>query len=480
MRLPSLAFATITLLLPSLVLSQDKAESKDSQVKTEPEGQLIEFSPAVVPKAVLENPLLPTRLTTVRGNAAVLYYRACLLANKHGAEMNKFQKKFRKYSNTSSSEFPVEDARKSIEVFNYALAELRLAALRRDCEWQLPVDEYETTLYNMLLPELESLSDLIRVLSIQIQIDIHDGHLEDALTNIRTGFAMGRHLGDAPFLLHPLVGIAMSRMMKDRVLQLTQAKAAPNLFWSLAALPRPLVDMRQAVEFEAYSALMMFPEIARADNVGGSRSIADFNAVLDRFEELGNNSFELGEEGEPRKQLQKTLNNPKAMDAVRSFLVKDAGYNQSKVDSLAPTQLLMIRERILYQRLSDKFLAASLLPYHQAREFYGQWNAEYANSQHQGKLPLLAAFLPAFGKTNEVSLRLLRSVEALKIVESIRSYTATNDGQLPESLDNLTLPVSVDPINGKAFHYKRDGDDATLWSDDGINKQFRFRLRVRK
>ena len=42
------------------------------------------------------------------------------------------------------------------------------------------------------------------------------------------------------------------------------------------------------------------------------------------------------------------------------------------------------------------------------------------------------------------------------------------------------LPVSVNPIDGKPFAYARDGDEATLRTDDGTRSLIRYRLRLRK
>ena len=47
-------------------------------------------------------------------------------------------------------------------------------------------------------------------------------------------------------------------------------------------------------------------------------------------------------------------------------------------------------------------------------------------------------------------------------IESIRAFAAENDGQLPESLEGLSLPAPVNPITGKPIEYKKEGQTATL------------------
>jgi len=61
--------------------------------------------------------------------------------------------------------------------------------------------------------------------------------------------------------------------------------------------------------------------------------------------------------------------------------------------------------------------------------------------------------------------RVDRKVCALRIIESIRDFAASHEGHFPGSLDELTtLPVSIDPVTGKPFPYRLDGNTAVLES----------------
>ena len=70
--------------------------------------------------------------------------------------------------------------------------------------------------------------------------------------------------------------------------------------------------------------------------------------------------------------------------------------------------------------------------------------------------------------------RLDSDLAALQCVEAIRSYTASHDGQLPQTLAEITeVSVPMDSISGEAFHYTRTGSTAVLESSappDGDNK----------
>lgn len=119
---------------------------------------------------------------------------------------------------------------------------------------------------------MHTLRDLSRVLAVRTRIEIHDGHIDDAIDSLQTGFAMGRHIADAPFLINALVGVAVTEVTVERVLELAQSENSPNLYWSLTALPRPFIDMRQSLELEAVSSLLIFPELVRADTVTAAAS----------------------------------------------------------------------------------------------------------------------------------------------------------------------------------------------------------------
>jgi hypothetical protein len=397
-------------------------------------------------------------------------------------ELSEFRKKLKKYLDSPAADFPVEDARKDVAVFENALGELRLAARRRQCEWQLPIEESGTQLYYVMLPEMQALRDLSRVLAVQTRIEIHDGRIDNAIDNLQTGFAMGRHVADAPFLINSLVGVAVTEAMAARVLELAQSENSPNLYWSLTALPRPLVDMRQSLEVESASALMVFPELVNADTVTGAASRVEFENFLNRFDELATDSTNTtGPEYQLRKRLVDTLKDDAAMKDVRSFLKNEGGYSDKAVQAMVPTQAVMIRERILYTRLRDGIFIHSFLPFDQAQAGFSAWAANYEKLKEAGEgLPLVALLLPGIDQACSVRARLQRRIASLRIIEALRVYADANGSKLPESLSELKLPVPNNPADGKPFAYARKGNEATLRTDDKTRSQIQYRLRVRK
>lgn len=441
---------------------------------------VVTISPAAVPKAALENPLLPPRSETIRGNAALLYLRAATMAGNLKTETAEFRKKLQRYLDSSADDFPVDDARKDVAVFENALGELRLGARRRQCEWQLPIEESGTQLYYVLLPEMQALRDLARVLAVRIRIEIHDGRSDDAIDSLQTGYAMGIHIADAPFMINGLVGVAITEMMSDSVLELAQSENSPNLYWSLTALPRPLVDMRQSLEVESASALTVFPELVRADSVTGEASRVAFENFVNRFDKLALDSTNTtGPEYQLRKRFVETLTDDAAMKGVRSFLKSEGGYSDEAIKGMVPTQAVMIRERIFYTRLRDSMFIHSFLPFDQAQAGFDAWNSKYDQMKKDGEgVPLVALLMPAIGKACAIRARVQRRIVSLRIIEALRAHAVANNGTLPESLSDLSLPISNNPVDGKPFEYTLKDGEATLRTDDGTRFQIQYRIRI--
>lgn len=459
-----------------------EADKPTKQKNDGPEETLIEITPAAIPRAALANPLLPPRLETVRGNAATLYLRATTMAGDLKKQLNEFSDKRKEYLETPIDEFPVEDARKVVGPFVNIFKELRLAARRRRCDFQLPIEESGTQLYYVLMPELQLLRDLSRVFSVHIRVLIREGKFDEAIDCLQTGYAMGRHVGDAPFLVNSLVGVAICQMMNERVVDFAQQEGTPNLYWSLTALPRPLVSMRRALELESASSLLVFPELLTAAKATSlSESAKQLEAFLSRFDKLAGDSTNVeGPEYQLRKRLSEAVRDPETQKKIRSFLKEDANYSAEQVDQMNFIQVVMVRERILYERLRDSLFIQSFLPYHQARAGFKVWNDAYEQAKKDGEVvPLVALLLPGIDRACEVQARLVRDVHALRFIEALRQYALYHNGKLPQDRFSLSLATSDNPIDGKSFEYKLDGDEATLRTDDGASSSVRYRIRIR-
>ena len=72
---------------------------------------------------------------------------------------------------------------------------------------------------------------------------------------------------------------------------------------------------------------------------------------------------------------------------------------------------------------------------------------------------------PAHDRTRLITKRLDNHVNAFQVVEALRHYAATHEGQLPQTLSDIKdIAVPNDLISGEAFEYTRTATGATLKS----------------
>ena len=99
----------------------------------------------------------------------------------------------------------------------------------------------------------------------QARLSLAEGKPDDALKTLQTGFALSRQVGTGQVpMINYLVGNAIANMMREQLVDLTQLKDAPNLYWSLANLPHPFLNIRYAVEGEDLMFKRFFCELHEA------------------------------------------------------------------------------------------------------------------------------------------------------------------------------------------------------------------------
>jgi hypothetical protein len=102
-----------------------------------------------------------------------------------------------------------------------------------------------------MLPELQQMRELARLLQIDIRLALAEERHDDALRGIQAGIRLGEVAGSAtPVIIGRLVGIAIHGVMLEQVRTAIATPNAPNYYWALATLPESLWDMRGAIEFE--------------------------------------------------------------------------------------------------------------------------------------------------------------------------------------------------------------------------------------
>jgi hypothetical protein len=300
----------------------------------------------------------------------------------------------------------------------------------------------------LLLPDLQKMRELARSLQKRFHHEVSLRQFDDALVTAKTMFAMARHMGDHPTLIGALVGIAIAATGISPLEEMLQQPGCPNLYWALTQLPSPLVPMEKAAEGERIFLDVELRELSDREPMSPEQS-RKLIAYIARILEFDPDS----EEG-IRQWIQKRKGDAKYMAAARKRLI-EWGIPAERLARFPAEQVLLLDEKLLYEIDRDDGFKYWNLP---------TWKALDA----MNKVPpppkdrLFRGLLSALNKVRTAQGRLEQRIALLRHVEALRMYAADHGGKLPATLDEIDLPLPVDPFTGKPFRYELKDDTAHL------------------
>lgn len=410
--------------------------------------------PAPQPIPALKYRLLPGRLDQKPGNAAVHY-------GKVTAEETRFFSSREMLDNIANwQETPLaelRDGRLKLPTSGGIEGSIRRGAYCQLCDWQLPIGD--VPFYGMLLPELQQTRNFGRILGVRARMQIADGEFADAVETLQCGYALGRHAATGETIVNGLVGIAICEIMSRQVLEFVQQPNAPNLYWALTMLPRPLIEMNDAVDVEAMSVELSIPEFRDVQNA--VRTPEEWRETFHHIaggliEQIGNNeTAELPSADELDRRCEQ-------MRAVAIESLVASGLPAETVAAMSVHQIAMLYSLQTYHRLLEDAIKYFYLPFPQS--IVGIDSAILrAKSEQREILPLAELLMPAIKSARVAMARNDRRIAVLRVIEATRIYGASHDGNLPERLEDISeVPIPEDPVTGLPFEYACDGNKATL------------------
>jgi hypothetical protein len=416
----------------------------------------LELSPAKAPVPALKYYLFPQVRDLSPGNAVQVYYRAM-----NPEWYSRLQRDPKLYDRlVELGDKPLKDLSpaevKELGVVRSwkMLQDVDRGARRSYCDWEL-IEPLRKEGIALPLPDIQSMRGLGVLLRARAKAELAAGDFDAAARTLQTGLAMARHIAMGPTLIQSLVGVAIGATMLGVVDDWVNLPDAPNLYWALTVLPHPLIDLRTGFEGERLWLDALFPGYREriADPAIPPPPTAELHkyfAYLCNIEAGSSRAlwgFGLALQDYPQ---------------AKQFL-REHGRSAEQIEAMPVLDAVFLYEVYKYDVAYDNARKAFGLPFREAvelnRRVYRRF--EEQRSTHLRDLP--GELLPAVQRVLFAPARVERKIAALRCIEAIRLYASANGGRLPAKLSDVTeVPVPVDPITGKPFEYRLDGERAIL------------------
>jgi hypothetical protein len=422
-----------------------------------PEPVRLTLHPAAPVSPALRYRLLPELIEQKPGNAAEHYKKAVPLLKITADD----SKQLEEWEKLPLDRLPCEEARRLLAGYKEALDLIDRGARCEYCDWGL-TERLRLSGVAALLPELQPMRESARLLAMRARVEIAEGKFDQAVRTLRTGLALARHVGESATLISCLVGNAIANVMANEIDRFVQQPGAPNLYWPLTDLPRPLLDLRPALEGERVMAYGTFPGMADV--------LADRNAgplSEEKVSQFSKTFFALEDNKPLRLKVTLTLRMQRRHEAAKRALVA-AGRPRELVEKMPHVQVAVMDSMLQYDRLYEEALKWQTFPYAESlphlRQREEREKAEMKATEGVPVLNLAGLLLPAIRKVYAARARIDRKYATLRCVEAVRLYAAAHGGKLPPTLGDVKeVPVPDNPMTGKPFEYKITGDGkATL------------------
>jgi hypothetical protein len=428
------------------------------------------LTPAAEPVPALKYELLPGPAERKPGNGATNYYRAMLHIQQTTSqipneELKKFYQDYDNVLERHLPELPKEDLEKWVGYYRNALAEVKIAAYREECRFQLrPQDLRGMDTIKLLLDDFRSVPELARTLKLRARLEVQTGKLDDAIESVRQGLQFSRDSAEPEMLVQGLVGIAIALIMQEQLVEIIDQPGSPNLYWALASLPRPLIDMRRGMRFEMDMPERMFPFLKDAETA--QRTPEEWQKLMvessKQIKELAGTSTQ---PPEWQSRLVATGGLLIVYPEAKKRLMEE-GFQRDELEKMPVAQVVAIQALRAQKQVYHNVFKWTSLPYSQqgtrAGDSFMRMLAEMGGPDQSSVAdPLMLArlLLPGVQGAMMAEIRLQTNFAALQTIEALRMHAAANGGQLPKSLEEVSIvPVPMNPATDKPFPYEfRDG-----------------------
>ncbi len=446
----------------------------------------LSVTPATEPKPALRFDLTVQGRDKVSGNAA-LHYAKAALARPTATEKKSLEdeKKVQGWEETPLDKLPTDDVNEHLAKYAAALRELEHGTKCKTCEWDSAPASGPAAL-DAAVASQPANRVLARMLSLRLRVELAEKRFDAATHTLRAGLQYAKHLGEGPTLIQMLVGHAVAAVFLGRAEEFVSCPDAPNLYWGLTALPRPLIDPRPGLDGEDDLTESFLPGLAdlRKGPVTAERALDVAENALKVFAAASdepNTLIKLG--GRLAISGHATLHQN---EAVKELVAR--GWDKKKADALPAVQAVFLNSFEAYREHADDFRKWFLVDDPEAFDGLAKATAALKKAQKERKsetmLQTFLLILPAVEKVHSAHARTDRKVAALRAVEAVRLHAGLAGG-LPKQLSDIKkVPVPPDPLTGKSFVYEVTASGFTLISaeSESVPKvlNLKYEVTVRK
>lgn len=403
------------------------------------------------PRPALKHQLLPELRDMQQGNAVPAYYKCFMEQNPFYNDKESVANR-EKWQTCPLSELPND----LVDYGGVSTRQADYAARLDACDWQI-LNQLKAHGVMLLLPDLQQLRSLAAALKVRYRAQAKAGKFDEAIKTQQTMNALSRHLGEHPTLIGNLVGMSIANLAVSPFEEMIQQPGCPNLYWALANLPSPLVEIRNGLRGER-----LFVEADFRDFMSPTRPWNDVELPLFR-EKARLFAGILSEKEETRKEQEiwvaERLKDDKWLADTRRRLIA-AGLPEASVSKFPPEQVMFHVLLTTFEAVRDDSAKWVSFPY---------WVAEaelLKGAQAKVAVPmeerLAGTLVSAFQKVHRAQARTEQRLGLLRAVEALRLHAAAHDGKFPKALADLPVPLPVDSVSGQPFIYKLEGETAVV------------------
>ena len=448
--------------------------------------------PAAAPVPAFKYRLVPDPNDRVDGNAAIFYLKAMGFFEQGNTReaLTMLERKWRKQAAEEDSDdyapntwadmapesLPMEQVKEYLQLHGFQPSFLYDAARRTRFEHDRAI-EREPNPIGYLLPSIQEHRQLARVQNVRCRFAIAEGRIDDAIEIIGQMMMLGRHLGNDEFFVSNLVGAAIHSIGTEAGLVLSQQPDVPNLYWAIAACPNPAIDLSRAFATERKFLLLQLPILKEVtETVQPPQFWADFTRRFTKTLNVSFNQISEAYGGDDAVEEWDVFRVATVIAAdypvARDFLKKVAKISDEQLDRYPKAQVVFLAIVKYNEFANDEALKQFVLPVasrpaDDESEWMKRWRPSFGRSNDipdfsNSLLPVGDIFVPATQQVLASAASVEQQQRLWQTVEALRMTAAKNGGELPKSLDQLTVPAPLDPATNRPFEYKIEDGVASI------------------